>query len=99
MLKKRGDISLQIIVLAVIALVVLVVIIMIFTSQATKRAADYETLAQGALKSKCETFLGNRKCAQTNPDPKGELYTEVTRTAEGWPLCDNPADKCWEPKK
>ena len=94
MIKKKGDISIQVLVLAIIALIVLVVIIMIFTSQATKRTKDYEDIATGALKSRCESMFGKNVCAEKNPDPK--RYTAATAPSGGWPFCETT---CWEPIK
>ena len=69
-MRKKGDISINMIVIAALALIVLVVIVFIFSGQVKKTAGGFAFIgndAAGGVKgTKCETVLGGRICSTSS---------------------------------
>ncbi|MBW2979883.1 hypothetical protein KY360_00520 [Candidatus Woesearchaeota archaeon] len=97
LMKKKGMLSLQMVVVAVLALIVLVVLSFVFRDNITRTAKEFfrigEDAGEAARGTKCVTFLtaGTRKCV----DPCPEDWREVYPVGEKWTDCDK---KCCEIK-
>ena len=92
---KKGDLSIQTIIVAILGLLVLIVLAFIFRDQITKAASNYFSIGKDATDSaqgnKCVSILtaGNHKCADKCDGEWHEL-----NTATKWTDCKER--KCCE---
>ena len=62
---NKGELSMQVIVIAIISLIVLVVIIMIFMKQTGKGSESYTQISAGITERYCEGLIGGRECTNS----------------------------------
>lgn len=97
-MQKKGDISLETIIVAALVLFVLVVVIAIFSSHIKEYAKGFfgigkeaEWEAKGV---RCVTIMGTRGCYQNSCPTE---YEEVPEPADKWKDCDtDKGKKCCE---
>jgi hypothetical protein len=96
-MKKKAQLSLQMIIVAALGLIVLVILAIIFKEHISSYAAGYKSTADNAIESaegeRCVSILTTnpRKCSDT---PPSEEWTEVTLTKDKWSDCED--EKCYE---
>lgn len=81
-MKKKADLSIQTIVVAVLALTVLIILIIIFKNQTGKAAGGFSLVGDDALGGlsgkKCQTLLGDKVCGKSTKYPDTEyVYTKL----------------------
>ncbi|MBS3135417.1 hypothetical protein J4401_00475 [Candidatus Woesearchaeota archaeon] len=76
---KKGDLSINMIIMIVLGLIVLIILIAVFKEQITKGAEAFLGIGKdakdGAEGKKCMTFAATRKCVSSGNPPKCD---------EGW---------------
>jgi len=99
-MKKRGALSLEMIVAAVIVLFVLVAVIAIFGGQIKESAKTFWNIGEEAKEQaegeRCSSVFGNRACYYSCPAGTDRYdYEEVPEPAGGWNDCMG-GKKCCE---
>ena len=97
-MKKKGMLSLQMVVVAALALIVLVVLAFVFRDNITRTAKSFfkigEDAEAAARGTKCVTFLtaGTHKCAPSCEKGWHEIYP----SGGEWTDCKETNTKCCE---
>ena len=93
-MKKRGDLSIQVIVIAALSLVVLFILLSVFNTQIRNSVKSYFKLGEQAEEQakgdRCTSALGNNFCAQGTscPSESTEVFGDFNDCKDGRVCCE-----------
>jgi len=96
-IRKKGNLSIQVVIVAILGFIVLVVLMFVFKDQITKAAGAYFDIGSdatdGAQGKRCVTIVSaaNHKCVDKACE---EGWQEIHASGEEWKDCDKDKKCC-----